>query len=309
MLREEIADAGGSTDGITSDGRSDVVGFEMRGNPPSLATAEDVFVEIDRMQRHTSPDGLASALVDPSRLERALSVYSSAVRPLRARASFRAIVHILSERDFKRTEMREALTRRVASLRPRWRPADPAEMELWCLETSNGWQLGIRLGKTDRTKRVEERHGALRPSVAAAMVRLAGHTGSMVDPMCGTGTIILEARAAGWRTAGSDIDPSAIAIARANDAGRTVVADVLTAPFRGGSFDAVISNLPFGKQFEQKMPVDDAVRAMTRLVSADGCLVLLTARDVDISEANAERRIDVEVLGQPATLWRLVPEG
>jgi 23S rRNA G2445 N2-methylase RlmL len=218
------------------------------------------------------------------------------------------IARVLSEREFLRTQLRDALQERVARIRPRWRPEDPAEMELWALETTGGWLSGLRLGR--REARAVERPGALRPSVAAAMVGLAGTGRRLLDPFCGSGTIVAAATEDGWSAHGSDVDRSALAVARANTRAPLVVADATSPPFADGTFDAVVSNLPFGKQFAFDGSLEDALGALRALLSAGGCLVVLTARDASISDAFAiERRMDVELLGQPATLWKLRPDG
>jgi len=38
------------------------------------------------------------------------------------------------EQRFKRTELRDAVLRAIAAERPRWRTAEPAELEIWILE-------------------------------------------------------------------------------------------------------------------------------------------------------------------------------
>src|SRR5574338_853686 len=43
----------------------------------------------------------------------------------------------------------------------------------------------------------------------------AGRTQPILDPFCGSGTVLVEARAAGLRTIGTDLNPLAVLIARA----------------------------------------------------------------------------------------------
>lgn len=62
-----------------------------------------------------------------------------------------------------------------------------------------------------------ERAGAVRPRMAAAIVSLAGPPdGVLVDPCCGTGAVLAEADAVGRQVHGFDVDPDAVAAARAN---------------------------------------------------------------------------------------------
>ncbi len=86
----------------------------------------------------------------------------------------------------------------------------------------------------------------LHPATAKVLVEFigagAGRTQPIVDPFCGSGTVLVEARAAGLRTIGSDLNPLAILIARAKtwtapprrrkqlgDAGHSIAAAALAA--------------------------------------------------------------------------------
>lgn len=179
------------------------------------------------------------------------------------------IARVVDESRFKRTELRDAVTRTVAENRPRWRVEDPADLELWVLEHQQAaFVAGLRLSDTTMRQhggRAAERSGALRPVVAAAMVNLAGDDpGRLLDPCCGSGTILQEAFATGWEVVGSDVDPDAVAVARDNVPRAAVdQADVLALPHDDASFDAVVSNLPFGRQFQ----VDDPARWLGRALS------------------------------------------
>jgi tRNA (guanine6-N2)-methyltransferase len=113
--------------------------------------------------------------------------------------------------------------------------------------------VGVRLFAaplTVRDYRKADRIGSLRPTVAAAMVRLADPRRTVWDPFCGSGTILAEARARGLGIRGSDLDGDAITAARANlgpDA-RLTRADALDPRTWRTDADTVITNLPWGKQ-------------------------------------------------------------
>lgn len=198
---------------------------------------------------------------------------------------YRVIARVIDEGRFKRTELRDAVTRAVAANRPRWRVEDPATLELWVLEHQRArFVSGVRLSdgqmRQHGTGRAIERRGALRPVVAGAMVRLAGEPrGRLLDPCCGSGTILDEALATGWEAVGSDVDPDAVATAR-NNVPRASVdrADVRHLPHEDASFDAVVSNLPFGRQFEVEDParwLGQALAELARVTRPDGRVVIL----------------------------------
>jgi 23S rRNA G2445 N2-methylase RlmL len=181
------------------DGRSDVVLFETAPGSRSavidLGLAEDVFVEVGRTLRTEGdrPDWIAGRLWRPERAQRALSVWAEEVRPLAGAMTFRVIARVLQERSFLRTDLRRQLTKAIQRDRPRWRLQDPAQIELWVSEYAKGrFAAGLRLSDERMRQhggRVVEREGALRPTVARAMVLRAGEpSGLALDPCCGSGT-------------------------------------------------------------------------------------------------------------------------
>jgi tRNA G10 N-methylase Trm11 len=199
---------------------------------------------------------VAASLAAQAGLERALSVRAAYVGHLGPAMTFRVITRVVDESRFKRTELRGAVERAIGASRPRWRIADPADLEVWAVEYRHArFVSGLRLSDQRLRQhgggRASERHGALRPVAAAAMVRLAGAVpGRLLDPCCGSGTIAAEALAAGWDAQGSDADPEAVSVARANVAEAVIRrADALDLPHPDGAFDAVVTNLPFGRQF------------------------------------------------------------
>jgi 23S rRNA G2445 N2-methylase RlmL len=261
LLRDEAAalDALEPEDEVGCDGRADLVFFRIRRGArfplDGLRLAEDVFVAIGDA-RGGPADRVAASLVTAAGLERALSVRAAYVRHLSPAMTFRVIARAMDESRFKRTELRSAVERAIRAGRPRWRLADPADLEVWAVEYRRArFVAGLRLSDRRLRQRGEgrarERHGALRPVAAAAMVRLAGApAGRLLDPCCGSGTIVREALAAGWDAQGSDVDREAVDAARANVADAVIRrADALALPHPDGAFGAVVTNLPFGRQF------------------------------------------------------------
>ncbi|MEV5414333.1 methyltransferase domain-containing protein [Thermopolyspora sp. NPDC052614] len=98
--------------------------------------------------------------------------------------------------------------------------------------------------------------GTLHPPVAAAMARLAApRPGELVvDPCCGAGTLLIEARLTQplARLQGYDLDPGALAAARANAGGDPRIAlrraDAARLPLPDASVDVVLANPPWGGQ-------------------------------------------------------------
>ncbi|MGH2708232.1 MAG: methyltransferase domain-containing protein, partial [Actinomycetota bacterium] len=295
LARREIETSLGAQVSTTGfDGRADVVLFDVPrggvGETLRLRTTEDVLVEVAvaSKENRDSARAVAERLWRPDGVERALSVWAEHVHPLARTMSYRAIVRVLDERSFRRKDLRLELNRAVGRDRPRWRTADPAQIEFWVLEYAPGRIVaGLRLSSLTMRQhggRPAERHGALRPATAAAMVQLAGEPdGILLDPCCGSGTILNEARASGWTPRGTDIDPDAVKAARENVHGGAVeVGDARAVEMADASVGAWVSNLPFGHQFEIKGDPDEWLKAVlyeaSRVTRPGGHVVLLAPK-------------------------------
>ena len=254
LVRSELR----SLDGVTvgqygNDSRADLVLFERASDArvDDIRTAEDLLVEIGRGRRSDgdNPRWIAGRIWKGDRARRAIG------SRVDGRATFRVIVRVLQERSFRRTALREAFTDLIQRDCPRWSFADPAEIEIWVLEYRPGaFVAGVRVSDVRMRQhggRDSERRGALRPTVAAAMVGLAGKArGGLLDPCCGSGTILEEATSAGWRAAGSDTDPAAVRATVRNAHVPVALADARRLPVADGAVAACVSNLPFGQQYE-----------------------------------------------------------
>jgi SAM-dependent methyltransferase len=322
--REVAAVDGAAVRATGSDGRADVLLVDV--DRPSgggsgllgLRLAEDVFAEVGRTLRSDGDRArwIAERIWRPERSARALTVWSGARGPLRAALSFRVIARVRQENSFRRTDLRRELTGVISRDRPRWRLGDPADLEVWIAEYQPGrFVCGLRLSDERMRQhggRRQERAGALRPSVAAAAVLMAGPSdGLLLDPCCGSGTIIAEAAAAGWQARGLDIEPAAVQAARANAPALAVsVGDVRSMDLPDAAAAACVSNLPFGQQFtvpgEMGSWLRQALGEITRVVRPGGRVVLL-APDLPAAAVPAPLartdRVKLRLLGTPASLW------
>ncbi|TCC21764.1 methyltransferase domain-containing protein [Kribbella speibonae] len=169
---------------------------------------------------------------DPGRTRAGLTAaLSEAVRsaPI-ARGAFAVSASFQGPRNFGRYDVEDLVGERIARLTGgryhsrRYGVAPPEERSDWrvVLDGKTLWvsrrPYAVPLHR--RTWRRQTVRGSLHPPVAAAMARLAGLAPGheVLDPFCGAGTLLLEARALEPRAryAGVDRDPAALEAARAN---------------------------------------------------------------------------------------------
>jgi 23S rRNA G2445 N2-methylase RlmL len=304
------------------DGRSDVVLFETtresRSAVMDLRLAEDVFVEVGHTLRGEGDKSgwIVGRLWRPERVQRALSVWAEEVRPLAGTMTFRVIARVLQERSFRRTDLRRQLIRAIQRDRPRWRLEDPAQIEVWVGEYAPGrFVAGLRLSDERMRQhdgRTVERRGALRPTVASAMVLLAGEpSGVLLDPCCGSGTILREALAAGWQARGLDIDDEAVRAARRNAAAADVRAgDARKLGLASQSVESCVSNLPFGQQYTIQGGLHSWLRSvlgeMARVTRPGGRVVVLVPQlphAVVPGSLRLQDWVRIRLLGTRTTIW------
>jgi tRNA (guanine6-N2)-methyltransferase len=303
-----------------------------------LRTTEDVFLlawgsdqlthraeDLERIRRWTAREADWPSLL---RLHHAL-------RPKpKGRPTYHLVTQMEGRHGYLRRDARKALAQGLAGTVPEsWRPVEEnAAVEFWL--TIHGAQAvcGLRLSDRDmrhRTYKLEHRPASLRPTIAAAMIRLAEirprHV--VLDPMCGAGTILAERLVVGQQIRGGcasvwggDIDFSAVRAAAVNlrRLGPALLTrwDATSLPLESDSVDRLVSNPPFGKQLSSPDAVGPLYRAMLReydrVLRPGGLAVLLVSDAAALRAATrvigwkGQRQLPIRVLGQPAhvTVWR-----
>lgn len=157
---------------------------------------------------------------------------------------------------------------------------------------AGGWAVLARLTPrplSARAWRVCNRAGGLNASIAAALHRAAGprEADRVFNPMCGSGTLLIERAFMGPASAlvGVDLDPEAVACAQQNAqaskrAMEVAQADALDTGLPPRSFDLIVADLPWGDAIgshagnAQLYPA--FLREMHRVLSRQGRLAVLT---------------------------------
>ena len=230
-------------------------------------------------------------------------------------------------REYRRVDLQQAAEAGLRRVRPGWRLSpDEAPLEIWLHQTGRTLHISLRLTnglRRSRGGREVERAAALRPTIAAAMVMVSRPEDDDVflDPMCGTGTILLERATAGRHglLLGGDIDPAAVKATLANFGPRHKPVriermDARRLPLEDVSVDKFVTNLPWGVQVAAGVDLADlyarVVSEAVRVVRPGGLLVMLTSAQGVLDKAvKAQRKLSlarrvngIEVLGRSAVL-------
>lgn len=252
----------------------------------------------------------------------------------KGKPTYHLVAQMIGTHAYRRIDAKKEMALGLAGVFPAsWRPAEEdAAVEIWLTIQGKTAVCGIRLSdKTMRHRTWKEEHlpASLRPTMAAAMVRLAGAAGGdfVLDPMCGAGTILGEQielsklrKAGRVEVLGGDFDKTALRAAAANlkRVGPALIAqwDATRLPLAVDSVDRIISNPPFGKQLSSPEEIGPLYRAMIRecdrALKNGGKAVFLVSEMQPLRDAirphgwEALKQVNVRVLGQAATIsvWR-----
>lgn len=253
------------------------------------------------------------------------------IRPkTKGRPTYNLICQMQGEHGYRRADAREAFTAGLGGVIPHgWQFADEnAWLEIWLTIRGKTAACGVRLSdRTMRHRTYKQEHiaASLRPTVAAAMVRLAGVGPGMavLDPLCGAGTILAEVidtarrrRGEPVRVIGGDIDPNAVFVASQNlgKLGPVDLArwDATRLPLAAASVDRIVTNPPFGKQLAtpDEIPAlyEDLIREWDRVLRPGGRGVFLVMEQEALRGPlqgrgwGPTRQLKVRLLGQPTVL-------
>jgi 23S rRNA G2445 N2-methylase RlmL len=298
-----------------------------------LRTVEDVFLfgwgtdqltyraeDLERIRRWTARE------VDWTRLLR----IHHAVRPKpKGKPTYRLVTQMTGTHGYRRIDAGKALARGLEGKLPAsWQHVDEnAAVEVWLTINGATAYCGLRLSDRTmrhRTYKLEHIAASLRPTLAAAMVRLAEiKPGQMVlDPMCGAGTILAEVHESvrslrsPVQVWGGDLEMTALRAAGANlrrlGPQRLARWNAARLPLADQSVDRLISNPPFGKQLSRPEDIGPLFRRIIpeydRVLRPGGRAVLLVGDLAPLKDAiravhwKSVQRLRVRVLGQPAVL-------
>jgi len=258
-----------------------------------------------------------------------------AIRPKpKARPTFRLVTQMHGQHGYRRMDAGKALAKGLAGKLPAsWKHAEEnASVEVWLTIQGRRALCGLRLSdRSMRHRQYKREHipASLRPTLAAAMVRLAEpRRGEFVlDPMCGAGTILAELDDF-WKGTypgrgheklpvwAGDFDAHALRSARSNlirfENARLARWDARHLPLSDHTVGCIISNPPFGIQLKRPEGMRSfygrLMNEHDRVLRPGGRAVLLVSDFDALKEAAAGvswklgKQLEVRILGQLSTL-------
>ncbi len=288
-----------------------------------LHSADDLFLLADNWSPLPTQ---RAALADLPYWANMLDLYAlagmvSTVRPLANKPpTFSVTASFVGKRNYTTQEIKDAVGPAIESGFG-WTYTDDdrmADLNLRLFIEHESAAVGLRLGRQPlhiRPYTQARQQGALKPPVAAAMVLLADVTAgtTVLDPCCGSGTILLEAAALGMQVTGGDLDAQALALARqgADSAGVSLPLsqwDMRQLPLVSASVEALIANLPWGQQVEIEGTPEAfytaICREIERVIAPGGVAVLLTSEPdrLTFDRLHRAQTVEISLFGQTPTI-------
>ncbi|MCG8351630.1 MAG: methyltransferase domain-containing protein [Chloroflexales bacterium] len=295
-----------------------------------LRCTDDAFIEVadwSQVGKFASTLERLASLAATVDLAPALALCAE-LRPIAQPIRFAVSASFVGRRNYTTPQIKQALASGVRQ-HYGWFYTDeeaPDALSLRLFIEHERALLGVRLGSHPlhrRPYKTQSVPGSLRAPVAAAMLRLAGVTAgtAMLDPLCGAGTIVIEAALLGAHSQGGDNDATALAAARANLAASGARAtlqqwDARALPLETASVDCVATNVPFGRQVltaaELNALYTDCIAEIGRVLRTGGPAVLLSNQVDRLGAAIAHQSTltivaqrEISLYGQTPQIWVL----
>jgi tRNA (guanine6-N2)-methyltransferase len=292
----------------------------LRGNVSavlSLKTVDDVFIDVGTWEEIGPHRIVLQSITENSQklvLEPALEVVAQA-RSISRQPAFSVTANFVGKRNYSMDEIKAAAALGITA-HYGWRYVDEDESEInvrLFIEHDSAY-IGVRLAAVALHRRAyKQAHlpGSLKPSVAAAMLLTAEAAPGlrMLDPLCGAGTLPIEAALQGVLAWGGDLNSAALDSARTNirAAGISVHLqrwDAVHLPLASQSMDRIVTNLPWGRQVQVDENLERFYRRVCaefqRVLTDDGQIVLLTSLPelVDLAGMTRREAIEISLFGQ-----------
>lgn len=281
-----------------------------------LRTVDDVFIELGRWHPVTHLRAELAAFTERSAqlpLEPALDAIRT-IRALPPSPRFSVTANFVGKRNYTAPEIKTSIQAGLIWNHPRWVYVEDdhnADLNLRVFIEHESAVVGLRITGHPlhrRPYKTDHLPGSLKPSVAAAMLLMAGAAPGqlLLDPFCGTGTILIEAGLQGLHSVGGDLQRTAVQHTQIN-AGNAHIRpgicqwDAQHLPLASASVDFTVSNLPWGRQIvvneDLKSLYRASMREMRRAVKPGGVILVLTSVPELLDVGDAEIT-EISLFGQ-----------
>jgi tRNA (guanine6-N2)-methyltransferase len=302
----------------------------LRGNLSPvvrLRTVDDVFIDLGTWTDIGPHRVVLETLKQNSRelsLVPAVEVITQA-RPVSRQPAFSVTANFVGKRNYSMDEIKAVVASGITDHYGwRYTSEDESELNLRVFIEHDTAYIGLRIGAVSlhrRSYKLAHLPGSLKPSVAAAMLQIAEVAPGMrvLDPLCGAGTLLIEAALQGAKALGGDIDAAALthAAINARAAGMQVYLqhwNAMNLPLLNQSVDRIVTNLPWGRQVQVNEDLTILYRKVCaefeRVVDSRGQIVLLTSLPELVHFDWMKRReaIEVSLFGQNPVILRYTLE-
>jgi 23S rRNA G2445 N2-methylase RlmL len=288
----------------------------------SLRTVDDVFLHVGTWSGINRARNILSILETSSaqlHLDNELTVLKQ-LRTIKSQPTFSVTANFVGKRNYNTEEIKQACAAGIVEGQGWNYSEDDANADLNVRVFIEGdiAVVGVRLAARSLSKRpYKQEHvpGSLKPAVAAALISLADVTPDtrILDPCCGAGTILIEAKSYGAEAWGGDISQQALIAARLNAdyAGTDVDLqqwDARALPLSDKSVDCVISNLPWGRAVTTEASLhilyQEICEEIERVIIRGGQTVLLTNLPhlIQFRRLRCDQQIEISLFGQTPTI-------
>jgi 23S rRNA G2445 N2-methylase RlmL len=295
--------------------------------------AEDIFYLLDVITLDRSKDDLSrikEKVLQSHYLERGLRVHRLFRQKIRkGRTAFRVVAQATHKYGYRRVDAQKVVEKAIANrYNQKWKLVeDNPDIEFWLHLIGNKAILGIRLSTARMRQRAYKKvslPGSLRPTIAFGMVWLSGIQPNdiFLDPMCGSGTILIERAESGAykQLLGGDSNPQAIEATQVNIGDKykpisVQLWDAAQLPLADMSVNKICCNLPFGKLIGTPTSIKKLyhsfLKEAERVLKPRGTMVLLSSQNTAVEQSLADTPLltcvtmhrNVDVLGQNATIF------
>lgn len=235
----------------------------------------------------------------------------------------RRLVVTADGRHFNRHDLARFLARELGARGVKLDETAKAPLLVFCIEQAYYACVPIRDADATagRDRRQVEREGSLPPPIAAAMAFMTrpADADTILDPVCGSGTLLAEAGgyAPAARLLGTDQDLQAVKTARRNlnsfAAAEIDHADARALDLPDESVSLVLANLPFGKQYgdvaQNRTLYTEVLQEIRRVAAPKGFRAALLVSDRALLRESAREaglRVShdtaIRVRGEDATI-------